>query len=638
MTKRLFLSGLFALVVVVSACANAADTHRTETELLGTNDDGLLPLNQTGEISPQDIRDQTYTLLRNADERVLQAGTIAALRALDIDKYLVDNADVALVTGYTTAGEHSGAPYQYDDDCTDSDDAGLVLEPDDGGGCWLLLAPVDGIYDARWFGVVADDSTDNADALDRIATADVPVIFPIGTTRTSRTWSPARGFGGHGADQTILKATDTWLGGDEMILLNNLHDKRQRFYALKIDGNAQMQDVISTATPTWDGLIPKGAHIWEHVQLFGATQYLIDVRDGTSSSSCPLVGNTFINTDWNANNNSGLLYLGLACDDVTFINARFGIFNGPTQWPVRVHGIDVSFFNTFFSVGSDTGSSSINALFLLTSAGDFRLFQNTFVEFNSGITHSNLDYIFKFTGAAKTSINGLHIEKNSAALPSGSALVRLELGWSAGDIEVRNIVNEVTDIDYVFGIDSSSSQDAGDTAQQEVTFSGIAGFDDLWSVTEGATSTSGYPRAHFVGTLNSRSYNHHWTHDGTNGIMTHLEPFIASNDNLDLIASNADVARFVCPFDATIQQIDTVLNSALATGDATVTVAVAGSGVTGGVVTITQSGSAAGDIDTATPTGASNDNDCDQGELITATVGGSSTSGAGNVMLHLAPR
>lgn len=97
------------------------------------------------------------------------------------------------------------------------------------------------------------------------------------------------------------------------------------------------------------------------------------------------------------------------------------------------------------------------------------------------------------------------------------------------------------------------------------------------------------------------------------------------NNGLSSKASDAAVARFIAPFKFRIVRVDTVLNGALATGDATFTTAIAGTGVTDGVVTATESGSAAGDIDTATPsalnTGAA-------GALITVTGGGASTATA----------
>lgn len=90
-------------------------------------------------------------------------------------------------------------------------------------------------------------------------------------------------------------------------------------------------------------------------------------------------------------------------------------------------------------------------------------------------------------------------------------------------------------------------------------------------------------------------------------------------------ASDAKVLRFVSPVAGVISKIYTVLNAALATGDATVTAAINGVGVTNGVVTATQSGSAAGDVDSATPTAART---VAVGDVITLTVGGASTATA----------
>ena len=53
-----------------------------------------------------------------------------------------------------------------------------------------------------------------------------------------------------------------------------------------------------------------------------------------------------------------------------------------------------------------------------------------------------------------------------------------------------------------------------------------------------------------------------------------------------------------------IIEVRTALNGAIITADAVLTLKINGTAVTNGVVTITQSGSAAGDVDTARPTGA----------------------------------
>lgn len=80
------------------------------------------------------------------------------------------------------------------------------------------------------------------------------------------------------------------------------------------------------------------------------------------------------------------------------------------------------------------------------------------------------------------------------------------------------------------------------------------------------------------------------------------------------------VARLIAPVAGTIARIWSVLEGdELATGNATITAAINGTPVTNGVVTITQAGSALGDIDSATPSAA---NVVAAGDVITLTVGG----------------
>ena len=90
-------------------------------------------------------------------------------------------------------------------------------------------------------------------------------------------------------------------------------------------------------------------------------------------------------------------------------------------------------------------------------------------------------------------------------------------------------------------------------------------------------------------------------------------------------AADAEVARFVAPYAGFIKSVRTVLNAALATGDATVTAKIGATAVTGGVVTQTQASSAAGDVDAASPTAL---NTFAIGDVISLTVGGASTATA----------
>lgn len=103
---------------------------------------------------------------------------------------------------------------------------------------------------------------------------------------------------------------------------------------------------------------------------------------------------------------------------------------------------------------------------------------------------------------------------------------------------------------------------------------------------------------------------------------------------LDLIATNTDVVRYVHHgADATVDIIYTSIDLALTVGDATVTASIDGVAVTGGVVTITQAGSAPGDVDSATPTAL---NTITEGQTLELTAGDSNTAAAfADASVHL---
>jgi hypothetical protein len=90
-------------------------------------------------------------------------------------------------------------------------------------------------------------------------------------------------------------------------------------------------------------------------------------------------------------------------------------------------------------------------------------------------------------------------------------------------------------------------------------------------------------------------------------------------------AADAAVSRIVSPVAGKITKVWSVSNAALAAGDATLTAKINATLVTGGVVTITQAGSVAGDVDSAAPTAA---NVVVPGDLISVTGGGASTATA----------
>lgn len=86
------------------------------------------------------------------------------------------------------------------------------------------------------------------------------------------------------------------------------------------------------------------------------------------------------------------------------------------------------------------------------------------------------------------------------------------------------------------------------------------------------------------------------------------------------------VYGFASPVAGTITNIQTRLKAPLTTGDATLTGKIGNTAITGGVITITQSGSAIGDIDSASPSAA---NTVAVGSNVSFTVGGTNDAAVG---------
>jgi hypothetical protein len=90
----------------------------------------------------------------------------------------------------------------------------------------------------------------------------------------------------------------------------------------------------------------------------------------------------------------------------------------------------------------------------------------------------------------------------------------------------------------------------------------------------------------------------------------------------DLRGAQAQVYRTTAPRAGAITKVWSKIHAALATGDAVLTGKIGATAITGGVLTITQAGSAAGDLDTAEPTAA---NVVAEGDEISFTVSGPNT-------------
>lgn len=94
------------------------------------------------------------------------------------------------------------------------------------------------------------------------------------------------------------------------------------------------------------------------------------------------------------------------------------------------------------------------------------------------------------------------------------------------------------------------------------------------------------------------------------------------------------VTRIVSPVAGRMRKIWSVIDGVLTTGNATVAVAINGVAVTDGQLTITQAGSAAGDVDSAVPSAA---NLVAIGDVISFTVGGTNaTATPASIALEIA--
>lgn len=89
------------------------------------------------------------------------------------------------------------------------------------------------------------------------------------------------------------------------------------------------------------------------------------------------------------------------------------------------------------------------------------------------------------------------------------------------------------------------------------------------------------------------------------------------------IQTNGTVAYFAVPRSGTIISITAVPQAAITGADGTLTAALNGTGITGGVVTMALIGTAAGKVYRATPTGL---NIVSENDIVRITVGGGNTA------------
>lgn len=100
-----------------------------------------------------------------------------------------------------------------------------------------------------------------------------------------------------------------------------------------------------------------------------------------------------------------------------------------------------------------------------------------------------------------------------------------------------------------------------------------------------------------------------------------------------IAGSGSPVYRVISPFSGLVTRIQSIIELALTSADAVLTAGIAGTPITNGVITVTQSGSAAGDKDSATPTAA---NYVTAGDALTITVTGTQAAAApANVLFEI---
>jgi hypothetical protein len=108
--------------------------------------------------------------------------------------------------------------------------------------------------------------------------------------------------------------------------------------------------------------------------------------------------------------------------------------------------------------------------------------------------------------------------------------------------------------------------------------------------------------------------------DGVVSTAAQLNSFHLTVDMTDISAASS--VWVVSPYAATITKLYSVINGAITIGDAAITMEIAGTAVTGGGLTIANVGSAAGTVDSATPTAA---NTVTAGQAIEIITDGGST-------------
>lgn len=108
---------------------------------------------------------------------------------------------------------------------------------------------------------------------------------------------------------------------------------------------------------------------------------------------------------------------------------------------------------------------------------------------------------------------------------------------------------------------------------------------------------------------------------GVAGVLVNPGQFLLNVTMADV--STAASVWVVSPYAATIEKMYSVINGTIATAPAVITAEIAGTAVTGASISITHTGSAAGDVDSCTPTAL---NTVTAGQAIEILTSGASTN------------
>lgn len=111
--------------------------------------------------------------------------------------------------------------------------------------------------------------------------------------------------------------------------------------------------------------------------------------------------------------------------------------------------------------------------------------------------------------------------------------------------------------------------------------------------------------------------------DGVTATATELNQYVVTLGIADLDANATYYV--VLPHAGTIDRIDSVIHSAIGVGDATITCNIGATPITGGAITIANAGSAAGDVDTVSPSAAKT---VTAGQAVNCAVTGSNIGAA----------